>query len=88
SNFPTFRILIEEHASGKGLLGYVKGMITEPSPPSGTTTPVATAVYSTVPSLEEWTYRDGVAKSLIVTNILDPIGLGVKRDGTAKECWD
>lgn len=23
-----------------------------------------------------------------MTNIVDPIGLGVKRDGTAKECWD
>jgi hypothetical protein len=27
-------------------------------------------------------------KSMIVTNIVDSIGLGVKQDGTAKECWD
>jgi hypothetical protein len=47
-----------------------------------------TPVFSAAPSLEEFMYRDGVMRSMIVTNIVDPIGLGVKRDGTAKECWD
>ncbi|KAJ7135596.1 hypothetical protein C8R44DRAFT_609161, partial [Mycena epipterygia] len=91
SNFPTFEVFIEEHGSGKGLRGYLDGSITKPplvtlSP--GDTPPASTPVYSTAPLREEWTYRDGVMKSIIVTNIVDPIGLGVNRDGTAKECWD
>ncbi|KAJ7108288.1 hypothetical protein C8R44DRAFT_744229 [Mycena epipterygia] len=83
--------LIEEHGSGKGLRGYLDGSITKPplitlSP--GDTPPASTPVYCTAPLREEWTYRDGVMKSIIVTNIVDPIGLGINRDGTVKECWD
>ncbi len=38
--------------------------------------------------LIEWVFRDQLAHSHIVLNVLDPIGLGVKTDGMAKECWD
>ncbi|KAJ7210790.1 hypothetical protein GGX14DRAFT_363051, partial [Mycena pura] len=89
TNYPTFAVLIEEHAASKGLTGYFEGTITKPAIITGASTiPTATPVYSTTPSREEWIYRDGVMKSLIVTAIVDPIGLGVKRDGNAKECWD
>ncbi|KAJ7194653.1 hypothetical protein GGX14DRAFT_377815, partial [Mycena pura] len=89
ANFPTFKVLIEEHAASKGLSGYLYGTITKPSVVTSTINPVTpTPIYSTVPAPEEWDYRNGVMKSLIITSIVDPIGLGIKRDGTAKECWD
>ncbi|KAJ7471418.1 hypothetical protein B0H11DRAFT_2399991 [Mycena galericulata] len=90
-NYPTYKVLIEEHASSKGLYGYLVGTITMPAivtQAAGAAPPPATAVFSTAPSREEFLYRDGVLKSMIVTNTLDPIGLDLKRDGTAKECWD
>ncbi|KAF8173144.1 hypothetical protein K438DRAFT_1610961, partial [Mycena galopus ATCC 62051] len=90
-NFPTYKVLMEEHSASKGLGGYLNGTITKPAVvtvPTGTAPPDPTPVYSTNPSREEWLYRDGVMRSMLVTNIVDPIGLGVKRDGTAKECWD
>ncbi|KAJ7016226.1 hypothetical protein C8F04DRAFT_1163564, partial [Mycena alexandri] len=88
ANYPTFKVLIEEHAASKGLLGYLNGNIAKPALITGTAAPDPTPVFSKNPSRDEYEYRDGVARSLIVTNIADPIGLGVKRDGTAKECWD
>lgn len=90
-------MLIEEHAASKGLAGYLAGTTTKPvvvaiaagATPAMTQLPAdPTPVFSAAPSLEEFMYRDGVMRSMIVTNIVDPIGLGVKRDGTAKECWD
>ncbi|KAF7353202.1 Gag-Pol polyprotein [Mycena sanguinolenta] len=91
ANFPTFQILIEQHAASKGLKGYLEGTTTLPAlttVPTGTPAPDSTPVFSTAPSREEFLYRDGVMKSMIVTNVVDPIGLGLKLDGTAKECWD
>ncbi|KAJ7199007.1 hypothetical protein GGX14DRAFT_373536, partial [Mycena pura] len=91
SNYPTFKVLIEEHAASKGLSRYLDGTIVKPALitlPTGTLPPDPTPIFSTAPSREEFLYRDGVLRSLIITNINDPIGLGVKRDGTAKECWD
>ncbi|KAJ6482738.1 hypothetical protein C8R45DRAFT_830813, partial [Mycena sanguinolenta] len=91
ANFPTFQILIEQHAASKGLKGYLDGTITLPAlttVPSGTAAPDSTPVFSTAPSREEYMYRDGIMKSMIVTNVVDPIGLGLRLDGTSKECWD
>ncbi|KAF7372248.1 Gag-Pol polyprotein [Mycena venus] len=91
SNYATFKVLIEEHAASKGLSGYLDGSITKPAIITSTTGKAPadpTPIFSTAPSREEWGYRNSVMQSMIVTNIIDPIGLGVKRDGTAKECWD
>ncbi|KAJ7678100.1 hypothetical protein DFH06DRAFT_975613, partial [Mycena polygramma] len=89
ANYATFKVLIEEHGASKGLTGYLNGDIPEPALITGLSDiPAPTPVYSKNPSREEWNYRNGVMKSMIVTAIADPIGLGVKRDGTAKECWD
>ncbi|KAJ7213887.1 hypothetical protein GGX14DRAFT_617618 [Mycena pura] len=84
-------MLIEEHAASKGLSGYLDGSITKPAvitAPAGTAAADTTPIFSTAPSHDELTYHDGVLWSLIISNIVDSIGLGVKRDGTAKECWD
>jgi hypothetical protein len=94
ANYPTFKVLIEEHAASKGLSGYLDGIITKPPiitvhPGTTATAPdTPTPIFSTTPSCDEWTYRDGVLKSMIITNVLDSIGLGLKCDGTATECWD
>ncbi|KAJ7623973.1 hypothetical protein DFH06DRAFT_1340299 [Mycena polygramma] len=89
ANYATFKGLIEEHGASKGLTGYLNGDIPEPALITGLSDiPAPTPVYSKNPSRKEWNYRNGVMKSMIVTAIADPIGLGVKRDGTAKECWD
>ncbi|KAJ7716632.1 hypothetical protein B0H16DRAFT_1338892, partial [Mycena metata] len=88
ANYPTFKVLIEAHAESKGLGGYLNGSIAEPALTTAPTAPDPTPVYSTNPSRDEYNYRMGVARSLVITNIVDPIGLGAKRDGTAKECWD
>ncbi|KAJ6490263.1 hypothetical protein C8R47DRAFT_977548, partial [Mycena vitilis] len=92
ANYATFEILIQEHAASKGLSGYLDGSIKAPPiitvPPGEASTETPTPVFSTTPSRAEYNYRDGVLKSMMVTNIVDPIGLGLKRDGSAKECWD
>ncbi|KAJ7149991.1 hypothetical protein C8R46DRAFT_964040, partial [Mycena filopes] len=89
TNYATFKVLIEEHAASKGVTGYLDGTITKPPLITGTSDiPAPTPIFSRNPSRDEWAYRDGATKSMVVTNIVDPIGLGLKRDGTAKECWD
>jgi hypothetical protein len=87
----------------KGLLGYVNGSIPKPTPPPGTTLPeivitdttsataipiTATPIYSSTPTLDEWTFRDQVARGHITLNCTDTAGLGVLTTGTAKEAWD
>ncbi|KAF7318315.1 hypothetical protein HMN09_00340300 [Mycena chlorophos] len=61
---------------------------TPPAPQSVPIPPDPTSIYSTTPSLDEWRHRDGMAKALIVLNVKDPVGLGLKTDGTAAEAWD
>lgn len=82
----------------KGLLGYIDGKIVKPSqtePPrditSGETpaiTPIATPIYSSTPTLDEWTFRDQLARGHITLNCVDVASLGVTTSGTAKEAWD
>ena len=71
----------------KGLLGYVDGKIAKPTV-SMTTTPDTTPIYSTTPNLDEWNFRDQLARGHITLNCTDVDSLGVKTDGTAKEAWD
>ncbi|KAJ7075598.1 hypothetical protein B0H15DRAFT_791681, partial [Mycena belliarum] len=90
ANYAIFKVFIEEYAASKGVTGYLHGTITKPPLLiTGTANiPAPTPIFSTNPSHDEWVYRDGATKSMVVTNIVDPIGLGIKRDGTAKECWE
>ena len=74
----------------KGLEGYVDGSISKPSPPlkAPEVPPTATPVYSSTPSVDEWTFRDRLAQGHITLNCTNMIGLGVVDTGTAKEAWD
>jgi len=55
--------------------------VTIPLPPD------PTPMYSRTPSFEEWHHRDGLATSLLTLNVKDPVGIGLKTDGTAREAW-
>ena len=84
----------------KGLLGYIDGKIEKPTqtePPKVTTsettataTPaiIATPIYSSNPTFDEWTFRDQLARGHITLNCVDVASLGVNMTGTAKEAWE
>lgn len=79
----------------KGLLGYIDGTIhkptqsTIPDPESDTpATAISTPICSTAPTLEEWVFRDQLARGHVTLNCVDVASLGVVTTGTAKEAWD
>jgi hypothetical protein len=82
----------------KGLLGYITGTIPKPTKSSDTNTEEATSttastttstqIYSTTPTLDEWTFRDQLARGHVTLNCTDVSGLGVITTGTAREAWD
>jgi hypothetical protein len=81
----------------KGLLGYIDGKIPKPGPEtvslpnSDETTspqPTSTPVYSSRPTIDEWDFRDQLARGHITLNCTDVASLGVITTGTAKEAWD
>jgi gag-polypeptide of LTR copia-type len=82
----------------KGLSGYISGKILKPGPetiplpPEIPTTQVtqqiATPIYSSSPTLDEWIFRDQLARGHITLNCTDVASLGVITTGTAKEAWD
>lgn len=51
------------------------------------TTP-ATPIYSSNPTLDEWVFRDHLARGHLTLNCTDLLSLGVITTGTAKEAWD
>jgi hypothetical protein len=62
------------------------GTTTTPTPtPTPTTTD--TKWTSTTPSWEEWDTRDAWCHIAIRQNVKNPVGLGLKTDGTAAEAW-
>jgi gag-polypeptide of LTR copia-type len=87
---------ITQLLGAKGLMGYVDGKIPKPTqsptisdsdtPPPATAT--VTPIYSTTPTLDEWNFRDQLARGHITLNCTDVAGLGVVITGTAKEAWD
>jgi len=73
----------------KGLSGYVDGRIPLPTQlGTGAPIPAPTPIYSTDPSIDEWHFRDQLARGHITLNCSDVAALGVKTTGTAKEAWD
>src|ERR1700678_1529116 len=83
----------------KGLLGYVDGSVlkpTETQPPATSestltkdiTPAAATPIYSSTPSLDEWIYRDRLARGHIILNCTNITGLGIRTGGTSKDTWD
>ena len=84
----------------KGLLGYIDGNILKPEPTqpaestsdtAATATPTAptvTPIYSSTPTLDEWVFRDQLARGHITLNCTDIASLGINATGTAKEAWE
>ncbi|KZP04620.1 hypothetical protein FIBSPDRAFT_767087, partial [Athelia psychrophila] len=94
--FPRFQLLLNIAAKARGVYGYLDGSITQPTPPIPTpdTAPLTTASppdptpwISTTPSSAEWVVRDAYTLSMIVNNVTDTAGLGVKTDGSAHEAY-
>src|SRR5258708_38986102 len=71
----------------KGLSGYIDGKVTLPTTPPDKT-PDPTPIYSTTPSIDEWNFRDQLARGHITLNCTDVAGLGVKTTETARDAWD
>jgi hypothetical protein len=92
---------ISAHIKARGLGGYIDGTIPNPRPtPVDDTENFATnvadlvalppeprVVYSRTPSSDEWDYRDGITTSILVLNVKDPVGVGLKTDGSAYNAW-
>ena len=75
--------------ASKGLLGYIDGKIKKPDPQTVTTeSEKATPIYSSKPTLDEWTFRDQLARGHVTLNCVDISSLGINTNGTAKEAWD
>ena len=88
-NLLQWKTTITQLLGAKGLLGYINGKIPKPttsSSSSDTTTP--TPVYSTKPTLDEWDFRDQLARGHITPNCTDVASLGVNTTGTAKDAYD
>ncbi|KAJ6531292.1 hypothetical protein B0H19DRAFT_967217, partial [Mycena capillaripes] len=92
TGYSGFKTRITALAKARGLGGYLDGTIQRPSPPTAGATaqtialpPDPTSIYSLTPSLEEWMHRDAIATALLVLNVKNPVGLGLKVDGTAAE---
>ena len=86
---------INQLLGSKGLLGYIDGKIPKPiQPPSSETEATSTInttttpIYSTTPTLDEWIFRDQLARGHITLNCTDVASLGVVTTGTAKEAWE
>ncbi|GLB45565.1 hypothetical protein LshimejAT787_2400230 [Lyophyllum shimeji] len=89
TNFFGFKTRILIATRVRGALGYLEGIIKKPSPlPTGALPPEPTDWTSTSPSVEEWGVRDAWVLALITYNTKNPVGLGVKIDGTAAEAWE
>jgi hypothetical protein len=85
---------ITQLLGSKGLLGYVDGKISRPGPESlqlpstPTSQLISTPIYSTHPTLDEWIFRDQLARGHITLNCTDVASLGVTTTGTAKDAWE
>ncbi|KAF8192017.1 hypothetical protein K438DRAFT_1830420 [Mycena galopus ATCC 62051] len=78
----------------RGLYGYYDGTVPRPTTIALTGTATATSlppdptpIFSKFPSLEEWVHQDSLATSLLVLNVKDPVDVGLKTNGTAREAW-
>lgn len=86
-NLLQWKTNITQLLGSKGLLGYIDGKIKKPTSPTDPKV-TGTPIYSTTPTLDEWVFRDQVARGHITLNCVDVASLGVKTSGTAKEAWD
>lgn len=92
SNWTVFKTTIMEAACRCGLLDYLEGKIRNPvlkkeGGTSRTSTPTTPTTWweAADPTPDEWQQQDAYARSMIVLNVINPIGAGVKLDGSAAE---
>ncbi|KAJ3918191.1 hypothetical protein F5877DRAFT_43079, partial [Lentinula edodes] len=91
-NWRPFKREILFAVQSRGLTGYMDGTIPKPTPttenyPRSIYQVVPTPAYSVTPYPEEWEVRDRLVAGVIVSNIIDPIGLGVDKTKRASEIW-
>ena len=95
-NLLQWKTNITQLLGSKGLLGYIDSKIPKPGPesvplPCSESTPIqpiTTPIYSSLPTLDEWIFRDQLARGHITLNCTNIASLGVTTTGTAKEAWD
>ena len=91
SNWTSFKISITEAARGRGLLGYLTGDVGNPAlvmQEEKTINQMPTAWWGAAnPTPDEWLQRDAYARSMVTLNVVNPIGAGVRLDGSAADAW-
>jgi hypothetical protein len=89
SNWVEWKGTITSAAKSRGLDGYLKDTVTKPAAlsPGQAAPPPTTFWGSKTPTAEEWQQRDAHTKGMVILNVKNPIGHGVKMDGTAAEAW-
>ncbi|KAF5375887.1 hypothetical protein D9615_008209 [Tricholomella constricta] len=95
SNFVSFKIRILIAARARGALGYLFGATKRPEGKEEEVDELSqpeilapTSWTSKIPSAEEWDMRDAWALALIAFNTKNPIGLGIKLNGTGADAWE
>ena len=88
-NYATFKNRVMIAARARGARGYLDGTIGKPeSEPDTKGDETKTMEWSLRhPSLKEWEERDAWSLGLIIYNTKNPVGLGIKMDGSAAEAW-
>lgn len=79
-NWRPFKREITLAIQSRGLNGYLDGTIPRPSSYPGPIYPsthATTPLFSATPCPEEWELRDRLVAGAIISNITDPVGLGV-----------
>jgi len=70
------------------MLPYIDGTLQQPANPGASSTPTPTTYWgSKTPTQEEWDQRDAYVQGLIILNVKNPVGHGVRTDGTGLEMW-
>lgn len=88
TNYSTFKNRVLIAARARGARGYLDGTIKKPDDSDTKISEIkGTEWTSKTPSLEEWEERDAWALGLIIYNTKNPVGLGIKMDGSAAEAW-
>ncbi|KAG6867200.1 hypothetical protein C0993_005814 [Termitomyces sp. T159_Od127] len=92
TNFVHFKNRVLIAAQAHGAKGYLEGTISKPgarnpAAPIKSETSETSSWFSENPSADDWDLRDAWTLGLIVYNCKNPVGLGVKMDGTAAEAW-
>lgn len=87
-SFNHWQTLIQDAATSRGIMGYLNGSVTKPTnnyvdPDDYTATPW----FSKKPFNEEWEMRDAYAHGLVIGNLVNPVGLGISRNGSAAYAW-